>query len=162
MSRNRSKRQSPQLETLEGKLLLSTAHAAVAKHTPAATPVAPFTLNGSLQVPSLSVVTFTQNGENMGSFKVHGKLGTMGQVTGTFVAILDSTSTYMSSGGLVLNGRHGTVTLAMSSDPKDTTSYDFHVFSGTGAYATASGAGKMSTAGVTSNGRTMLFNITMT
>jgi hypothetical protein len=107
-------------------------------------------------------VTFTQNGENMGSFKVRGKLGTMGQVTGTFVAILDSTSQQMSAGGLVLNGRHGTVTLAMSSDPNDSTSYDFNIFAGTGAYATASGAGKMSTSGVSGNGRTMLFSIKMT
>jgi len=162
------RRQAPQLETLEGKMLLSTAHPAAAKlaaarlaaATPA--PVPQFTLAGTLQVPTNSIVTFTQNGENMGSFKVRGKLGTMGQVTGTFVAILDGTSQYMSAGGLVLTGRHGTVTLAMSSDPKDTTSYDFNIFAGTGAYATASGSGKMSTSGVTANGRTMLFSITMT
>jgi hypothetical protein len=159
------RRQSPQLETLEGKLMLSTAHPAAAKlaasKLAAATPAPQFTLAGTLQVPTSSIVTFTQNGENMGSFKVRGKLGTMGQVTGTFVAILDSTSQYMSAGGLVLKGRTGSVTLAMSSDPNDSTSYDFNIFSGTGAFATASGSGKMSTQGVANNGRTMLFNITM-
>lgn len=169
MSRNQGRRQTPKLESLEGKLLLSTAHPAAsarqaalaARQQAALASAQSFTLDGSVQVPTTSIVTFTQNGEHMGSFKVHGKLGTMGQVTGTFVAILDSTNAAMTAGGMVLNGRHGTVTLAMTSDPTDSTSYDFNIYSGTGSYTHASGSGKMSTSGVANNGNTLLFKVTM-
>ncbi len=165
MSRNR--RNTPQLESLEGKMLLAAAaHPALAAREAAAAAAAaaahgPFTLNGSLQVPTLSVVTFTQNGQNMGSFKVSGAAGTMGRVTGTFVALLDSTNQYMSQGAMVVNGRHGTVTLSMTSDPKDPTSYDFTIASGTGAYTGATGSGKMATSGVSNGGRTLLFHLSM-
>jgi hypothetical protein len=167
---SRIRRQAPKLEALEGKLLLSTtthpAQAArqatlAARQQAALVAAQSFTLNGSLQVPTTSVVTFQQNGQHMGSFKVRGKLGTMGQVTGTFVAILDSTSANMTAGALVLNGRHGSVTLSMATDPVDTTSYDFVIYSGSGSYANVTGSGKMSTSGVANNGNTLLFSVTM-
>ena len=155
---SRIRRRAPQLEPLEGKVLLSTTRAA-ARMAAAAVAAQPFSILGTLKMPTASVVTFTLSGQNMGSFKLSGKLGTMGQVNGKFVALLDANNN-MTSGVLVLSNRKGTVTLAMSNDPGDQTAYAYQVASGTGAFAAATGTGKMATAGLSGNGRTMLFSVT--
>ncbi len=156
---SRFRRGAPQVEPLEGKVLLSTARAA-ALALAAEVAAQPFSIAGTLKMPTNSVATFTLNGQSMGTFKVSGKLGSMGQVNGKFVALLDANNN-MTSGIFVLTGRKGTVNLAMSNDPLDQTAYDFTVSSGTRAYASATGAGKIATSGVASNGRIMTFAVTM-
>ncbi len=148
-----------QVEPLEGKILLSTAHAAALARA-AQVAAMPFSIAGMLKMPTTSVATFTLNGQNMGTFKLSGKLGSMGQVNGKFVAILDA-SNNMTSGILSLTGRRGTVQLSMTNDPTDQTAYDFTVAKGTGAFVNATGSGKMATAGVISGGRIMTFSVTM-
>jgi hypothetical protein len=157
---SRSRRGALQVEPLEGKVLLSTAHAsALAAARAAQVAAQPFSIAGTLKMPTTSVVTFQVSGQTMGSFKLSGKLGTMGQVNGKFVALLDANNN-MTSGVLVLTARKGTVTLSMSPDTTDETAYDYTVSSGTGIFAAASGSGKMSTAGLSANGRTMTFVVT--
>jgi hypothetical protein len=156
---SRFRRRVLQVEPLEGKVLLSTARAGAAARAAALVAAQPFSMAGTLKMPTASVVTFTISGQNMGSFRLSGRLGTMGQVNGKFVAVLDANSN-MISGVLVLSNRKGSVTLSMSNDPGDQTAYAFKVASGTGAFAAATGAGKMATAGVSANGRTMTFAVT--
>jgi hypothetical protein len=157
MSRNR--RRALQVEPLEGKVLLSAARVTPRAAAAAALAAQPFSIIGSLKMPTASVVTFTLNGQSMGSFKLSGKLGTMGQVNGKFVALLDANSN-LTSGVLVLSNRKGAVTLAMSNDPGDQTAYAYKVASGTGAFVAATGAGKMATSGISANGRAMTFTVT--
>jgi hypothetical protein len=155
---SRSRRGALQVEPLEGKVLLSTARARA--HAVAQVAVQPFSIAGNLQMPTSSVATFQVNGQTMGTFKVRGKLGTMGQVTGTFVAALDANNN-MIAGQLVLTaGRKGSVTLSMTNHPTDQTAYAYTIASGTGAFASATGSGKMATAGVAAGGRTMVFAVT--
>lgn len=156
---SRFRRRALQVEPLEGKVLLTAARVGAAAKAAALVAAQPFSIIGTLKMPTTSVVTFTLNGQNMGSFKLSGKLGTMGQVNGKFVALLDANNN-MTSGVLVLSNRKGTVTLSMSNDPGDQTAYGFKVASGTGAFAAATGSGKMATAGISANGRTMTFTVT--
>jgi hypothetical protein len=156
---SRFRRGAPQVEPLEGKVLLSTARSAALARA-AEIAAQPFSVAGTLKMPTNSVATFTLNGQNMGTFKLSGKLGSMGQVNGKFVAVLDAQNN-MSSGILVLTGRKGTVNLAMTNDPGDQTAYDFTVSSGTRAFANAAGSGKIATSGLTAGGRIMTFSVTM-
>jgi hypothetical protein len=156
---NRKNRKAPHLEPLEGKLLLTTTHAVI---HPAQVHVAPaFSLAGTLRLPATSVATFTQGGQTYGTFQLNGKIGTVGQVTGTFVAPINSSNNMTGQGVLLLKNRRGSVYLTVLTDAADNTSYDFTVKSGTGAFAAATGSGKMSTKGVTSNGKIMLFTVKM-
>lgn len=158
------RRKAPQVESLEGKQLLTAMHVAAlrfeARAQAAHVAPAPVSLQGELQMPIASISTFKIGPQNLGMFRLHGRLGTMGRVNGTFVAALDANKQYMSSGEMVLSNGRGKVTLAMTSDPANITAYDYTVVSGTRAFAGASGAGKMATAGVTDAGRTMLFTLT--
>jgi hypothetical protein len=156
---SRFRRGAPQVEPLEGKVLLSTARAAALARA-AEVAAQPFSVAGTLKMPTSSVATFTLSGQSMGTFKLSGKLGSMGQVNGKFVALLDANNN-MTSGLLVLSNRKGTVNLTMSNDPADQTAYDFTVSKGTGSFANAAGSGKMATAGVASGGRVMTFSVTM-
>jgi hypothetical protein len=156
---NRKNRKAPQLEPLEGKLLLSTVHAV--SH-PAQVHVAPaFSLAGTLRMPASSVATFVQGGNTYGTFQLNGKLGTVGQVTGTFVAPIDANNNMTGQGVILFKNRRGSVYVTVLTDAADNTSYDFTVKTGTGAFAAASGSGLMSTKGVTNNGRIMLFTVKM-
>ena len=94
-----------QVEPLEGKVLLSTA-AASARRRAAEVAPQPFSIAGTLKMPTNTVATFTLNGQNMGTFRLSGKLGSMGQVNGKFVAVLDANND-MTAGSLVLTGRRG-------------------------------------------------------
>jgi hypothetical protein len=147
------------LEPLEGKVLLSTARAS-ALALAAQVAAQPFSIAGTLKMPTNSVATFTLNGQSMGTFKLSGKLGSMGQVNGKFVALLDA-SNNMTSGIVVLTGRRGAVNLAISNDPGDQTAYTFTVTKGTGAFASAAGSGKIATSGLAAGGRIMTFAVTM-
>jgi hypothetical protein len=155
----RRRRGALQVEALEGKVLLSTAAARLRAAAAAQVAAVPFSIAGTLQMPTNTVATFQVDGQNMGTFKVRGKLGTMGQVNGTFVAALDANNN-MVAGQLVLTGRKGAVTLTMTNDPSDQTAYDWAVASGTKSFASASGTGKMATTGVSANGRLMNFAVT--
>jgi hypothetical protein len=156
---NRKNRKAPQLEPLEGKLLLSTMNV-VSRQVQAH--VAPaFSLAGTLRMPASSVATFTQGTQTYGTFQLNGKLASVGQVTGTFVAPIDASNNMTGQGVLLFKNRRGTVNLTILTDAADNTTYDFTVKSGTGAFAAATGSGKMSTKGVTNNGRTMMFTVKM-
>jgi hypothetical protein len=156
---NRKNRKAPQLEPLEGKLLLSTTHAVTRQ---AQVHVAPaFTLAGTLRMPASSVATFVQGTQTYGTFQLNGKIGTVGQVTGTFVAPIDASNNMTGPGVILCKNRRGSVNLTISTDATDNTSYDFTIKAGTGAFAAATGTGKMATKGVTNNGRVMLFTVKM-
>lgn len=155
----RTRRGALQVESLEGKVLLTTAHPAAARAAAALVAPQAFSLAGTLKMPAASVVTFTLGSQNMGSFKLSGKVGTMGQVNGKFVAVLDGNNN-MTAGVLVLSNRKGSVTMSMSTDAADQTAYDYKVTAGTGAFAAASGSGKLATSGVAVGGRVMNFTMT--
>jgi hypothetical protein len=156
---NRKNRKTPQLEPLEGKLRLSTVHTATSQ---AQVHVAPaFSLAGTLRMAASSVATFTQGGQTYGTFQLTGKIGTVGQITGTFVAPIDANNNMTGQGVVLFKNRRGSVNVTIMTDAADNTSYDFTIKSGTGAFVAATGSGKMSTKGVTNNGRVMLFTVKM-
>jgi hypothetical protein len=134
MARHRAR--SFQLETLEGKQLLSALHAA----HPAASRPAPLVLDGTLKAlgypGTLSVFT--------GEIKSLGR--TQASTIGDFTFVDGPRSTATE---FVVSGAKGSVTLSYG--PKmvsekvtptvETTKYHFTVVSGTGAYTGASGTG---------------------
>lgn len=168
MSQNR--KGSPTFDALEGKLLLSTLSTTVAARKAAiaevqaasATAAASkaFSLEGTLRMPVNTLATFQLSGQNYGTFKLQGKLASVGQVKGQLVAALDANYQTMSTGAVTLSNGRGSVTLGLTPDPVDITSYAYKVTAGTGAFANATGSGKLSTAGLTPNASTMFFKVT--
>jgi hypothetical protein len=163
MSQKPKRRRSPQLEPLEGKLLLSGAKAAAAaaKQAEIATADGAFSIAGTLRMPVSSIATFQISGQHLGTYTLSGKLASTGQVSGRFFALLDSTNTYMSAGEMGLSNKHGSVLIALTSDKTNDNTYDFTIKSGTGTFAGATGTGKMTTSVVSANGKTMSFVLTM-
>jgi hypothetical protein len=151
------------LEPLEGKQLLSTFHSALAHPKAQVAPPAAqgFSIAGTIHSPVASIQTFTANGQNFGSFQFTGRVKTMGQISGAFVAAVDSSQQFMSTGMMRLIGKKGTVDLALTPTPGDSSSYQFTIASGTGAYAAASGAGRIQTAGYSAHLTVVNFSITM-
>ena len=158
---NRRRRPAVQFEPLEGKQLLSTVHIATPspKAMVQAMPQA-FSLDGTLRMPVASIKTYVgSQGHHIGTFTLSGRLKGTGQVSGTYLAVLDANNQVMQSGGVTLTNRKGSVILVLANDPHDSTSYLFTVGSGTGAYSSAQGSGKLSTSGATPNGKTLFFAV---
>lgn len=163
---NRRRRPALQIEPLEGKLLLAYAGthatAALAVKAQVQTTAAPraFALDGALRTPVSSIKTYVSNeGAHIGTFTLTGRLKGTGQVRGTYLATLDPESRVMQSGGITFTNRRGSVILTLANDPNDNTSYLYTVASGTGKFAGATGSGKVSTSGMTPNGKTLFFGV---
>jgi hypothetical protein len=133
-----------EVESLEGKQLLSTMH--ITHHT-AAEPLT-LVLDGDLKEPVQQVVL--SNGINHSEEKLSGSVQGMGAVHGTSILDYIASTNQLNYAKIVLTNSEGSVTLgygenaiASQSDlvTKVITRYRFTVQLGTGAYAGASGAG---------------------
>jgi hypothetical protein len=132
-----------EVESLEGKQLLSTMH--VAHHTARQPPA--LVLNGDLKDPTGKVVynsDMSQSTENLS-----GRVKSMGVVTGS-VLNYDPYTPKLNDPTIVLTNSKGSVTLGIDQNDtisqtdtgtKTVTKLHYSVESGTGAYAGASGAG---------------------
>ena len=158
----RSRKHALNIEPLEGKQLLSTFHSALAHPKVHVAPATHgFSIAGTIQSPVASIQTFSANGQNYGAFSFTGRLKSMGPVSGAFVAAVDSTQQYMSSGMIRFIGRRGTIDLSLLPAPHDKSSYLFTISSGTGAYASEHGSGRIQTAGYSRNMSIVDFSVAM-
>ena len=141
MSRHR--RRSPQIESLEGKLLLSTVHP---MGRPQATALV---LDGNLS-SSVKAVKATGTTTLTISEAFTGTSRSLGRVKGTLTEVVDGTTGALLSAGFLLKNAKGSVHLAFGSNDLVAHSSDattrretltYSVDSGTGAYATAAGSG---------------------
>jgi hypothetical protein len=141
----KTKRRTPQFDSLEDKVLLSTGMA-----DPAATvkrdAVKRFLLNGALYgIPS---GTTGPEGYSVSTFSVGGRTASMGNVSGsfnladTFVPIGKRPD--LGNASLTLTNLKGSVQLAIA--PSKTNLYHFTITSGTNHYAAATGSGKLTIA----------------
>jgi hypothetical protein len=123
---------SPEVEAVERRVALSNTMAAplAGVHVEA---VRLFSLNGKLRG---SVV---QQGSKL-TFNASGRLAGTGPIQMTGYAYLYVHIGYPETGELVLSNSKGTIALSLGFGPK----IPFHVVSGTGAYASASGHGTFS------------------
>ena len=138
----KTKRHTPQFDSLEGKVLLSNAVArpAAALHRQAIKRIA---LNGTLDgLPSGSS---GPQGYSVSSFFVSGHTGAMGNVNGTFQlanrVIPIGRWPDLSNARLVLANQKGTVVLKIA--PSRRNHYHFKIQGGTGADARAAGSGSL-------------------
>ncbi len=160
MSRSRTRRRTLTLESLEGKQLLSTVHSYRLPASHAVAPMKGVGLDGTLAMPVASIATFQQGGQTVGTYKVQGRVGSMGPASGEVVAVLDAKGA-MTKGMLHLSNRRGGVYFAMKTDPVDAKSYDITVDHGTDAFASAAGSGKMTTTTLSPDAKTLHFAIRM-
>ncbi len=133
-------RRSLQFDSLEGKVLLSTAMAdpAVAVHHSAAKP---FVLNGSVQ--GLPAGSFGSQGLEVTSFPLSGHLGSMGKVTGSFLLsdkiVGRGKLPDLSNSLLVVTDQKGSLLLGIK--PSTTHRYSFQIIAVTTNYTSVSGSG---------------------
>ena len=132
-----------EVESLEGKQLLSTMH--VAHHTARQPPA--LVLNGDLKDPTGKVVY--NSGMSQSTENLSGRVKGMGVVTGSLLNY-DPYTPKLNDPTIVLTNSKGSVTLGIDQDDtisqtdtgtKTVTKLHYSVESGTGAYAGASGAG---------------------
>jgi hypothetical protein len=139
----RDRRQSPRLETLEGKQLLSNVH-----FDHIVNPGGPMILNGTLKGSVASFTDIPGPPETMAELFT-GRVRAMGRVNAAVIDQMDATGNLI-GGEVVLTNRRGSVTLGFG--PNSTVSGQqagtitvqvvrYSVVSGTGAYARASGSG---------------------
>ncbi len=159
---NRKRKKPLDFEPLEGKQLLTTLHhAAVRPHAAANVATQNFSLAGTLHTALATIQTFTANNQNYGTFSFTGKVKSMGAIHGAFVAAVDSSQQYMSTGMMRFISKKGTVDLALSPAPGDKSSYLFTVSSGTGAYTGATGSGRIQTHSYGHNLSSVTFSVSM-
>jgi hypothetical protein len=139
----RPRARMPEVESLEGKQLLSTMHVT----HPAARKPAPLVLDGDLKDPVDNVAYNSDSSHSEEQFS--GKVKSMGAVQGTIVNYQPYTPP-LNDPKIVLTNSRGSVTLVFGENSrisqsdivtKVVTRFRFTVQSGTGAYAGASGAG---------------------
>jgi hypothetical protein len=137
-----SRRHRPQLDCLEGKVLLShgLADPAVSVHQNV---VRHFTLGGKLG--GLPWGTGSSGGYRVLSFLVQGRTGSMGKVGGSVDLANNFVPTGklpdLSDGSLILANRKGSVSVAIQ--PSETNRYTFKILAGSGAYISAFGSGTL-------------------
>jgi len=131
-----------QFDSLEGKVLLSTATAdpatAVHVHQSAAKR---FLLNGSVQ--GLPTGSFRSKGLAVTSFEVLGHLGSMGKVSGFFLlsekVVPRGELPDLSDSLLILTNQRGSLLLGIK--PSTTNRYSFQIIGATTHYTSVSGSG---------------------
>jgi hypothetical protein len=133
-----------EVESLEGKQLLSTMHVT---HSTAPKPLT-LVLDGDLKEPVQQVVF--SNGVNHSEERLSGSVKSMGAVQGTLILDYIPNTDRVKDAKLILTNSKGSVTLGYGKNAlisqsdlvtKFIARYRFVVQSGTGAYAGASGAG---------------------
>jgi hypothetical protein len=140
------------VETLEGKLLLSTVHAArPAAVGPPMVHGQPLSLAGTMVASAYQVLPAKSMARPV-KISLAGSVASMGRVTATLTEQIDEQVEAVAHGDLVLQGARGSLTLNF--DHVDvlqnlTTPYNsgfivtYTVTSGTGAYAGATGSGTL-------------------
>jgi hypothetical protein len=109
MSRNR--RRTPRLEPLEGKQLLSTAHAHVTVHKPPAVHPASPPLIGALVASTHTTVQDAVLAQTV-TMPFSGSAGAMGRVRAVLTEDIDQSAEAVAKGNLVLTNGSGTITLS--------------------------------------------------
>jgi hypothetical protein len=148
---SRVRRRVFQCEPLEGRQLLSTAHAVAAPARPAAAVAhgKPLALDDVMAASAYAVKNDNGSSEDA-VISLAGQAGSMGQVTGTLTEGIDETIETIARANLVLKNSRGTVTLTLSRFDvlqNLTRAYNsgfvakYVVTSGTGAFAGATGSG---------------------
>jgi hypothetical protein len=138
----KTRRRSLQFDSLEGKVLLSTAMAdpAATVHQAAAKP---FVLNGSVQ--GLPTGSFGSKGLQVSSFLVSGHLGSMGKVSGSFLLshklVAHGELPDFSDSLLILTNQKGSLLLGIT--PSTTHRYSFKIIGVTTNYRSVSGSGTL-------------------
>ncbi len=133
-------RHSLQFESLEDKVLLSTAMAdpAATVHRSAAKP---FVLNGSVQ--GLPTGSFGSKGLEVTSFLVSGQLGSMGKVTGSLLLsnklVARGELPDLADSLLVVTNKKGSLLLEIT--PSTLHRYSFQIIGVTTNYTSVSGSG---------------------
>lgn len=153
----RQRRRSFEIETLEGKLLLSTAHAAVpaAVQAPAPSPPTlhgkPLALHGVMAASAFKVSPIVSNAEPV-QISLAGTAGALGAVTGTLTEEVDEQVEEVTRGTLVLQNARGTLTLDfvrpdvmenLTEPYNEGFVVSYKIAAGTGAYAGATGSGTL-------------------
>jgi hypothetical protein len=148
---------SLRFETLEGRLMLSTAHPAVAHaaHVSRAAAVS-LVLNGSLTVdnnPDAATSTTNVDGSTTTSLPVSGELSGLGRVRGIWNETLDEFGDYEGPDSLILRDAKGAFGVAFNNQNSTPANAKTHgaitfdhsqkVLGGTGAYARASESGSI-------------------
>jgi hypothetical protein len=134
-----------QFDSLEGKVLLSTATAdpAATVHRSAAKP---FVLDGSVQ--GLPTGSFGSKGLEVSSFHVSGHLGSMGKVTGEFLLsnklVARGELPDLADSLLILTNQKGSLLLGVK--PSTKSRYSFQILAVTTNYASVSGSGFLTVA----------------
>ncbi|HKI20343.1 MAG TPA: hypothetical protein VKA15_20815 [Isosphaeraceae bacterium] len=138
-------RRSLEFDSLEGKVLLSTAMAdpAATVHRSAAKA---FVLNGSVQ--GLPTGSFVSKGLEVKTFPVSGHLGSMGKVTGWFL-LSDKLVTRgempdLGNSLLLVTDQKGSLLLGIK--PSTTHRYSFQIIGVTANYVSVSGSGFLTVA----------------
>jgi hypothetical protein len=143
-----------EVESLEGKQLLSTMH--VTHHTAPQPPA--LVLDGDLKDPTGDIVYTSDMSQSTEKFS--GRVKGMGVVTGSIVNF-DPYTTPLNDPAIVLTNSKGSVTLGIDQNDiisqtdtgtKTVSKLHYTVESGTGAYAGASGAGVFTETFLVGNG----------
>jgi len=133
-------RRSLQFDSLEGKVLLSTALADPAATVHRST-AQPFVLNGSVQ--GLPTGKFGTKGLEVSTFPIAGRLGSMGKVTGFFLLsdklVTPGAMPDLTNSLLVLTNSKGSLLLGIR--PSTMHRYSFQIVGVTTSYVSVSGSG---------------------
>ena len=140
---SRDRRNPPNCEPLEGKLLLSASPSTLPAATGTVILDGNFTSNAkSVKSTGTTTVTITE--------PFVGRSRSLGRVKATLTEVVDNTTGTLQSAGIVLNNAKGSVVIAFgqndlisqtSTKTKSTEVLAYTVDHGTGAYANAGGAG---------------------
>lgn len=143
-----------QFESLEGRQLLSVAHAAHAAHAkPHHAPATPLVINGTLTVNNKEALTNTNLDDGYTtSVPITGQLGGVGEVHGLWYESTDEYGDYLGPDTITLHGARGAFTITFSnatSGPAHkngtTVSYEHPqiISGGSGAYAHVTESGSI-------------------
>jgi hypothetical protein len=158
MARERERRRAfpLQIESLEGKLLLSTAHPAAAPPlVPPTVHGQPLSLAGTLTASAYKVLPVVTANDQPVKISLLGTVGSLGQVSGTMTEQIDQSVEVVARGTLILQNAKGSIALNFShgvlmqnlTEPyNEGFVVEYRIAGGTGAYAGATGSGVLDVA----------------